>query len=621
MKILSGISAAAGVVIGKALLFPEDDYREIPRYTIDSTETTGELERFAAAVQDAAAELRSLKESAADINKEQGQIFEAHLMMLEDPDFHYQIKARLESKYENIEWIVFETARDLSQKLMQSDDAYLRERAADVSDVSRRIVNCLRGINRFSLANLEEDVILVAHNLLPSDVLGMDKKRVKALVMDMGSRVSHTAILVRSFGIPSVIGLSSAMREISHNDVLIVDGEEGKVILDPDGAVLKQYEAKCRRYGKHGSKQRHIEEELSALRDLSAETSDGRRVSLKANIGIAEEALELARYGAEGIGLYRSEFLFLQSGQASEEQQLEAYGRVVRAVKGRPVTIRTVDLGGDKLLPSMQTVKEENPLLGWRAIRFSLSLPDLFMTQLRAILRASTEGPVKIMFPMISGLEELETALALLEETKETCRKKNQRFQEDIEVGTMIEVPAAVITADTLAEKSDFFSIGTNDLIQYTLAVDRGNEKVSYLAQATHPAVLHFIKQVIDSAHARGIQAAMCGELAGDSAAAPLLLGMGLDEFSMTAQSIPRIKQLIRSLDFESCRTLAEEALALNSCRDVQALVNRWLKERFPHSAASDLIGGTGAAPASRAKAAPARKQPGNNLTTQIDGI
>ncbi|MDR2210969.1 MAG: phosphoenolpyruvate--protein phosphotransferase [Spirochaetaceae bacterium] len=592
MKILSGISAVAGVVIGKALLLPEDDYREIPRYTISPGEVTGELERFVPAVQEAAAELRNLKESAGDMNSEQGKIFEAHLLMLEDPDFHYQIKARLESKYENIEWIVFEVARDLSQKLLQSDDAYLRERAADVADVSRRIINCLRGINRISLKNLEEDVILVARNLLPSDALGMDKKRVKALVMDMGSRVSHTAILVRSFGIPSVIGLSSAVREISNGDTLIVDGEAGKVILDPDRAVLKQYETKYRQDEKNRANRRHLAEELSALQDLPAETSDGRRVVLKANIEIAEEAAELGRYGAEGIGLYRSEFLFLQNGQASEEQQLEAYSRVVKALEGRPVTIRTVDLGGDKLLPGMQAVKEENPLLGWRAIRFSLSLPDLFMTQLRAILRSSAEGTVKIMFPMISGIEELEMALALLEEAKKECRRKGQPFDEEIKVGTMIEMPAAVVTADILAERSDFFSIGTNDLIQYTLAVDRGNEKVSYLAQATHPAVIRFIKQVIDSAHARGIPAAMCGELAGDSAVAPLLLGMGLDEFSMTAQSIPRIKELIRSLDFASCKILAEESLTLSSCKEIQALVNRWLKERFLRPVTSDFIAG-----------------------------
>jgi phosphotransferase system enzyme I (PtsI) len=575
MKTLTGISAAPGIVIGRAFLYRDDNDRKIPRYAINPEQVQGELERFVVAVQNAAAELRSLKEETRDLNKEQGAIFQAHLMMVEDPDFHYQIKARLESNYENIEWIVFEVSRDLVQKLMQSPDAYLRERAADVADVSRRIINQLQGIQHFSLADLEDDVILVVHNLLPSDALAMNKDRVKALVMDMGSRTSHTAILIRSFAIPSVLGLSTAVREIRNGDLIIVDGGTGQVILEPDEPALIDYQAKELNH-------RRSSKELSALRKLPAQTTDGCRVILKANIGIPEEAENLDRYGAEGIGLYRSEFLFLQAGQDSEEQQYQAYSRVVKAMGGKPVTIRTVDVGGDKLIPAMKSVNEENPLLGWRAIRFSLSLPNLFKTQLRAILRASAEGPVKIMFPMISGIEELEAALAILEEAKDECRKTGQSFAEDIAVGTMIEIPAAVMTADILAEKSAFFSIGTNDLIQYTLAADRGNEKVSYLAQPTHPAVLRFIQRTIDAAHEKGIEAAMCGELAGDPSVTALLLGMGLDEFSMAAISIPQIKRIIRAVDYQSCRALAEKALAATSYKQVQSLVQEWLAGHFP---------------------------------------
>ncbi|MDR1305945.1 MAG: phosphoenolpyruvate--protein phosphotransferase [Treponema sp.] len=582
MKVLSGVSLVPGIVIGKAFLYLDDD-REIPHYAIGPDQVRGELERFVAAAREAAEDLRALEKNGGGEKGEQGAIFRAHLMMVEDPDFHYQIKARLESKYENIEWIVFEVTRELSQKLMQSSSEYLRERASDVADVSRRLVRGLQGINPFSLIELEEDVILAARSLLPSDVLTMNKARVKALVMDSGSRTSHTAILLRSFGIPSVLGLSNAVREISGGGVIIVDGGAGQVVLDPGAEVLKDYEERLAR----SSSVR----KAAVLKDRSAETTDGRRVILKANIGIPEEAEELARYGAEGIGLYRSEFLFLQTGQGTEEQQLEAYSRVVRAMKGKPVTIRTIDLGGDKTLPVMQPADEENPLLGWRAIRFSLSLPDLFKTQLRAILRSSVEGPVKIMFPMISGIEELESALSLLEEAKAECRKKNQPFAEDMEAGTMIEIPSAVMTADILAERSAFFSIGTNDLIQYTLAVDRGNEKVSYLAQPAHPAVLRFIKLAIDAAHARGISAAMCGELAGDPAAAPLLTGLELDEFSMTAASIPQVKRIIRGMDFESCRSLAEEALAATTCKQVQALVSRRLSEHFPGPGISDFTG------------------------------
>jgi phosphotransferase system enzyme I (PtsI) len=586
MKTLTGISAAPGIVIGRAFLYRDDDDRKIPRYVIRPEQVQDELERFVTAVQNAAAELRSLEEETRALNKEQGAIFGAHLMMVEDPDFHYQIKARLESNYENIEWIVFEVSQDLVQKLMQSPDAYLRERAADVADVSRRIVNQLQGIKHFSLADLEDDVILVVRNLLPSDALVMNKDRVKALVMDMGSRTSHTAILVRSFGIPSVLGLSTAAREIRNGDLIIVDGGTGQVILEPDGPTLTTYEAKELVHNRSAKK-------LSNLRKLPAQTTDGRRVILKANIGIPEEAENLDRYGAEGIGLYRSEFLFLQTGQDSEEQQRQAYSRVVKAMGGKPVTIRTVDVGGDKVISAMKSVNEENPLLGWRAIRFSLSLPDLFKTQLRAILRSSVEGPVKIMFPMISGIEELEAALAMLEEAKEECRKKRQNFAEDIAVGTMIEIPAAVMTADILAEKSAFFSIGTNDLIQYTLAVDRGNEKVSYLAQPTHPAVLRFIQRTIDAAHEKGIEAAMCGELAGDPSATALLLGLGLDEFSMAAISIPQVKSIIRAVDYQSCKVLAEKALASTSCKQVQSLVKEWLTGRFPDQ--RDLTAGLAA--------------------------
>jgi phosphotransferase system enzyme I (PtsI) len=570
MKILSGLSVAPGMVVGKALLHLEDDYPEIPRYTISDDQVMGELGRFRQAVEEASAELRELKEGSREMSREQSAIFDAHLLMVEDPDFHYQIRARIESEYENFEWIVWEVARDLSQKLIVSNDPYLRERAADIADVSRRIISHLMGIKRFSLAGLDEDVILVAHNLLPSDALGMNKSHVKALVMNLGSRTSHTAILVKAFGIPSVLGISTATREITNGDILIVDGGAGKVIIDPDEGTLNSYRTSAADYNKNFA-------ELLDLGALPAETIDGHRVVLKANIEIPEEAEEVVRYGAEGIGLYRSEFLFIKSGQsADEEMQYQAYRSVIKAMKGKPVTIRTVDLGGDKLLSSLQTAQESNPLLGCRAIRFSLSLPEMFKTQLRAILRASVDGNVKIMFPMISGIEELEEAIAILEEAKGECRRRGQNYAENIEVGTMIEIPAAAMIADYLAERSDFFSIGTNDLIQYTLAVDRGNEKVSYLAQPTHPAVLRLIKAAIDAAHADGIKVAMCGELAGDPHATTLLLGLGLDEFSMTANSIPKVKQLIRAANYEQCRDLAYEAVNCSSSKQVNALLDQW---------------------------------------------
>jgi phosphotransferase system enzyme I (PtsI) len=355
-----------------------------------------------------------------------------------------------------------------------------------------------------------------------------------------------------------------------------VDGNSGRVIVNPDETTLQKYRTITVNLQK-------IAGELGALRDLNAETLDGVRVQLKANIEIPEEAEHAIQYGAEGIGLYRSEFLFLTQGSATdEEQQYRAYRTVVSAMGGKPVTIRTLDVGGDKLIPELQSKAEKNPLLGWRAIRFCLSHRDLFKTQLRALLRSSVEGNLKIMFPMISGIEELEDALAVLEEAKAECRKRGQAFAENLEVGTMIEIPSAAMTADILAKRSAFFSIGTNDLVQYSIAVDRGNERTAYLAQPFHPAVLRFIKRTIDAAHTMGIPVAMCGELAGDPQATGILLGLGLDEFSMSASSIPRVKKVIRSCRASDCRLLAENALALSSYRDVQTLVQKWMDQRFP---------------------------------------
>jgi phosphotransferase system enzyme I (PtsI) len=577
MKKLTGIPASSGIVLGKAFLHLEDDFPELPRYAIRKEQVESEWRRLLDAIDEASREVKALTDRAArEISKEQAAIFEAQLMMLEDPDFQDQIKDRLHKNLTNIEWTVREISSELIQKLGASGDSYLRERAADIFDVSTRILNKLLSITKFSLADLSDDVILVVHDLLPSEVLSMNKKRVKGLVMDMGSRTSHTAILARAFEIPAVLGLSSATKEINHGDTLVLNGTTGEILIDPDEKDLNQYEQAIHQY-------HQMFDGLLALGELPAETLDGHRVCLKANIEIPEEADQARRFGAEGIGLYRSEFLFLTSGYtAEEEEQFQAYSRVVKAMEGLPVTIRTVDVGGDKLLPELQATDEKNPLLGWRAIRFCLSLPELFKTQLRAILRSSVYGKVGIMFPMISGIEELEQAKALLEEAKGECRRRGQAYAPDIQVGTMIEIPSAALTADILADRSDFFSIGTNDLIQYTLAVDRGNEKVNYLAQPTHPAVLRLLKNTIDAAHKKGIKAAMCGELAGDPAATALLLGLGLDEFSMTASSIPQVKRIIRGTAQESCRALTEQALNCYSYSQVSALVEEWMAQSFP---------------------------------------
>jgi phosphotransferase system enzyme I (PtsI) len=577
MKELVGVPASSGVAIGKVFLYKDDIFSQIPRYSIQQGNVEGEWKRFVEANQSAQREVQDLRDRAQrEMGDDQAKIFEAHLLMLSDEDIHDQLKNRLESNLENIEWIVWENSRALAQKLSTAQDPALRDRAADIYDVSRRLLNNLLSIKKISLTELTWDCVLVAHDLLPSDALIMNKSHVKALVLDMGGMTSHTAILARAFEIPAVLGLSNASLEIKDGDTVAVDGNSGRVIVNPDETTLQKYRTITVNLQK-------IAGELGALRDLNAETLDGVRVQLKANIEIPEEAEHAIQYGAEGIGLYRSEFLFLTQGSATdEEQQYRAYRTVVSAMGGKPVTIRTLDVGGDKLIPELQSKAEKNPLLGWRAIRFCLSHRDLFKTQLRALLRSSVEGNLKIMFPMISGIEELEDALAVLEEAKAECRKRGQAFAENLEVGTMIEIPSAAMTADILAKRSAFFSIGTNDLVQYSIAVDRGNERTAYLAQPFHPAVLRFIKRTIDAAHTMGIPVAMCGELAGDPQATGILLGLGLDEFSMSASSIPRVKKVIRSCRASDCRLLAENALALSSYRDVQTLVQKWMDQRFP---------------------------------------
>jgi phosphotransferase system enzyme I (PtsI) len=579
MKTFTGMPASAGIAIGRAFVYPDENIPDIPHYSIQAAETAAEWERLQKALAEAEAEVRSLYERASrEMSREQADIFQAHLMMLEDVDFHAQIKDRLQKSLRNIEWVVWDMSREISQKLMTSPDPVFRERAIDIADVSRRLIARLLSVSRsrFSLADLNEDVILVAHDLMPSDALVMDKSRVKGLAMDEGGRTSHTAILARAFNIPAVLGLASLSREVKDGELLVLNGSVGVVIVDPDRQTLAGGEVEEKR-------QRRQTGRLAALRELPAETKDGHRVTLKANIEFPEEAERALNYGAEGIGLYRSEFLFISPGRSAEEEvQYRAYRHVFKTMGKLPVTIRTVDVGGDKVLPELVTVSEKNPLLGWRAIRFSLAHPEMFKIQLRAILRASVEGNARIMFPMISGIEELEQALALLDEARAECEKKGQPFAKDIEAGAMIEIPSAAMTADILAEKADFFSLGTNDLIQYTLAVDRGNEKVNYLGESHHPAVLRFIKRTIDAAHARGIKAAMCGELAGDPWATAILVGMGLDEFSMSASSIPLVKQIIRGAAFESCRSLAERALNGRSIADIRAAVEEWMAANAP---------------------------------------
>ncbi|MCL2831842.1 MAG: phosphoenolpyruvate--protein phosphotransferase [Treponema sp.] len=574
MKKLTGVPASAGKAIGKAYVYESEILPEIKRYTILKDQLEAELKRLEAAYDKAEKELQSIHKKALGEAAGQADIFAAHIMMIQDPEIMDQVKTEIKQTLENAEFVVRKIYGKLAQTMEASGDPMFSERVADINEISGHLLRQLLHVQKKTLKIPDTDVIAAADDLSPSEILAMNKNHVKGLVLRTGGRTSHIAILARTFNIPAVMGLASSFDEIMDGSELAIDGDSGAVYIDPGKDELEKF---------RNSVFHNSSAEISVKSaGLPAETKDGRGVLLKANIEFPEEAGAACGYGAMGIGLYRSEFLFLGSGKAAdEEQQYAAYSSVLKTMGKLPVTIRTVDIGGDKLLPEFDSGDEKNPLLGWRAIRFSLSRPQIFKIQLRALLRAGVNGNARIMFPLITGIEELEKALALLEEAKSECKKLRQPIAEKIETGIMIEVPSAAITADLLAEKSDFFSIGTNDLIQYTLAVDRGNEKVDYLAQPLHPAILRSIKMTIEAAGKKGIKTSMCGEMAGDPKLTAVLIGLGLDELSMTAPSIPLVKKIMRELTSAECEDLAGELLAGKSAAANSALLQTWTNKRL----------------------------------------
>ncbi|HHT81316.1 MAG TPA: phosphoenolpyruvate--protein phosphotransferase [Spirochaetales bacterium] len=573
MRIFKGIAASEGLSKGKALLHVRSTMVAEKQH-IMAWDVKEERHKFRTAVEQAKKALE--EHQGPEISAEPAEILQTHLMMLSDPEYLAQIDEYISTNLVCAQWAVESVTNSMVALLEDSPDEMLKERGVDFKDVSLHLLDALSNRNRRTVKNLTEDVILVADSLMPSELFSMDKKHIIGIALDGGGRASHVAILVRAFNIPSVIALGTASQKVRDGDEILLDGNYGEIVIRPDLTAVQNLNERYARWMEH-------EQELRQMIDLPTMTSDGHEVLLKANIQTVSEVDSAKEVGSSGVGLFRSEFLFMDSeGGSTEEEQFEAYRQVVQAMAPLPVTIRTIDVGGDKVVSGMG-IDEKNPILGWRAVRFCLSRKDIFSVQLRALLRASVYGKLRIMFPMISGVEELNAVLHLFEHVKEECRIENIPFDPDIQVGTMIEVPSAALCADILAKKVDFFSIGTNDLIQYTIAVDRGNEKIAHLFQPFHPGVLRSLRMIVEKAHQANIPVSLCGEMASDPLCSVLLAGLGMDELSMGSQSLLQVRKILRSVSFEEAKQLADHVLEMDSYLTITTYIREWMHDRFDH--------------------------------------
>ena len=559
-----GAGVSPGIARGKVHVV-RDDLDEVVHYRIAPSQVADEISRFETALIQTRMQILQMQQRIAEsIGAKDAAIFDAHLLVVEDRTLIDEVLRKLETDLCNVEWIFQEVATRYAETLNKIDDPYLRERALDIQDVTKRVIHNLQGKAPKAFLALTEPHILVAHNLTPSDTASIDRANVLGIATDLGSRTSHAAILARSLNIPAIVGLHDITAKLESGEQVLLDGSDGYLIVDPTSETLAQY-------AEIESRRAKVTARLKELRETTSTTRDGRHIVLSANIELPEDVDAVTANGAEGVGLYRTEFLYLNRPTLpTEDEQYETYRKVAERVRPHPLIIRTFDLGGDKLAPGAVDIADElNPFLGWRAIRFCLENVDIFKTQLRAILRASTVGNIKIMFPMISGLDELRRAIAVLEGCKEELRGSKINVSQRVDVGAMIEIPSAAICASVLASNVDFFSIGTNDLIQYALAVDRVNEKIAYLYEPTHPAVLRLLKIIADAAHANRIWVGVCGEMAGDIALIPLLLGLGMEELSTAAILVPRVKRAVQSLAIPECRELVEETFKLNTGAEI----------------------------------------------------
>jgi len=575
-SVLSGIGVSPGIISGKAYLFNCPDF-QTPYYKLKTnTLVSNEVKRFKKALKDSGQELLDIKEKISNKEGIDPIFLDVHIMILKDRMFVRETVENIREQRINSEWALKLTLSKYREIFRKMEDEYLRERINDVEYVGDRILRNLSGKTCESISEIDEEIIIIARDLSPADTVQINVEKVLGFATDIGGKTSHTAIIARSVEIPAVVGLENITNEVQTGDRVIVDGTAGVVIINPDPEILKRYEDKKKHY-------EVMAEDLIKDASLPAITMDNHRIDIGANIEFIEEIPSAVSHGTDGVGLYRTEFIYINKEQLpTEEEHFSSYKRVVEGDGVKWSTIRTFDLGGDKFVSDARLAEEMNPAMGLRGIRFCLHEVELFKVQLRAILRASAYGKTKILFPMISGVAEIQEAKKILREVKHDLSAEGIPIDENIEIGIMIEVPSAVMMADKLAEEVDFFSIGTNDLIQYSLAIDRVNERVTYLYEPLHPAILRLIKLVVEAGHNAGIKVAMCGEMAGESAYSLILLGLGLDELSMTPLAIPRVKKIIRGSTLKESRELLDRAMTFSTFREIEEYVRRHMIKRFP---------------------------------------
>ena len=582
IRTYKGIGVSPGIAIGRAVIV-EKRVQSVYRVPIREDEVPAEVTRFLESLEKTRDELFELKQKVSrSMGDEYAQIFEAHAMIVGDASFADKVVQKIEQEQVNAEWALAEVQEELQARFASFDDDYLRERVADVKDVAERVLQNLMGVAHHDLSEITHDVVILADDLTPSDTIHFNRRPIVGFATEVGGRTSHNSIIAKSLFMPAIIGVPRLTKIVDNDELVIVDGYEGTLVVNPTPAMVQEYVSRVSRH-------EEAEKKLLENRELAAETKDHHRISMQANIELIEELKDAEKFGAEGIGLYRSEFLYMSTAPylPTEEEHFNVYRKLAESTAPNWCVIRTFDLGGKKLARELLGSKEDNPVLGLRALRLCMQHRDMFKTQLRALLRASAFGKIKIMFPLVSGVQELRQVKTLIRQIRLELDAQGVEYNKELQIGIMIEVPSAAVIADMLATEADFFAIGTNDLIQYSLAIDRGNENVSYLYEPLHPALLRLIKGVIDAGKRAGIPVSMCGEMASDPIYAIVLLGLGLEIFSMNPSSIPVVKNVIRSVRYKDCRRIAEVCLNKKTAQEIEEFIIESVAQRFPEGLAT----------------------------------